>query len=36
MEYKALYIKQEDWEKYTPKSFDEAVRLVKAGTDRAF
>jgi len=27
MEYKALYIKQEDWEKYTPKSFDETVRL---------
>ncbi|MCG2701796.1 DEAD/DEAH box helicase family protein [Candidatus Parcubacteria bacterium] len=27
MEYKALYIKQEEWEKYTPKNFDEAVRL---------
>ncbi len=27
VEYKALYIKQEEWEKYTPKSFDETVRL---------
>lgn len=29
VEYKALYVKQEEWEKYTPKSFDEAVRLYK-------
>lgn len=29
MEYKALYIKQEEWEKYTPKSFDEAIRLFR-------
>ncbi len=27
VEYRALYIKQEEWEKYKPKSFDEAVRL---------
>jgi len=27
MEYKALYIKQEEWEKYKPKSFNEVVRL---------
>lgn len=27
VEYKALYIKQENWERYTPKSFDEAIRL---------
>ena len=27
MEYKALYIKQDEWEKYIPKSFDEAIRL---------
>ena len=27
MEYKALYIKQEEWEKYKPKNFDEVVRL---------
>jgi hypothetical protein len=29
MEYKALYIKQEEWEKYKLKSFDEAVRIFE-------
>lgn len=33
MEYKALYIKQEDWVKYTPKSFDEAVRLFSKSSE---
>jgi len=27
VEYKALYIKQEEWEKYNPKNFSEAIRL---------
>ena len=27
MEYKALYIKQEEWEKYKSKNFDEVIRL---------
>lgn len=27
MEYKALYIKQEEWEKTKPKNFDETIRL---------
>ncbi len=29
MEYKALYVKQEEWEKYKAKNFDEAVRLFE-------
>jgi type III restriction enzyme len=29
MEYKALYIKQEEWEKYKAKSFEEAIRIFK-------
>lgn len=29
MIYKALYIKQEEWEKYNPKTFDEAVKLFR-------
>ncbi|MBI5140236.1 MAG: hypothetical protein HZA94_02205 [Candidatus Vogelbacteria bacterium] len=27
--YKALYIKQEEWDKYKPKNFDEAVKLFE-------
>lgn len=33
MEYRALYIKQEEWEKYKLKSFDEAVRLFNKLTE---
>ena len=33
VEYKALYIKQEEWEKYKPKSFDETVRLFSRSID---
>ncbi|KKW11188.1 MAG: Type III restriction protein res subunit [Parcubacteria group bacterium GW2011_GWA2_49_9] len=28
--YKMLYVKQEEWEKYKPKSFSEAVKLFKS------
>ncbi len=27
--YKALYIKQEEWDKYTPKDFSELEKLFK-------
>jgi len=29
VQYKMLYVKQEDWEKYRPKSFEELINIFK-------
>ncbi len=34
IEYKMLYVKQEEWEKYKPKGFDEAVRLFSSTNNK--